>query len=159
MSKRKQMQRLIRAWKDETEAHEIDMREVAKWAHKKGWPLPTPPDPMDMLTKQFTEAAREDIGYDKKTGKPFRVYHAIKAKHGATQLHLFIDIEEATRPQMLGSLVMRREQMVSDGVMLTYDQDHWNAAHSDEEPIQLPLDLTFDVDLRRAAPDEDDEAA
>jgi hypothetical protein len=140
MSKRKQMQRLIRAWKDETEAHEIDMREVAKWAHKKGWPLPTPPDPMDMLTKQFTEAAREDIGYDKKTGKPFRVYHAIKAKHGATQLHLFIDIEEATRPQMLGSLVMRREQMVSDGVMLTYPLER-SAFRRRADPASLGLDL------------------
>ncbi len=159
MSKRKQLQTLIRSWKDETGAHEIDMREVAKWAHKKGWPLPTPADPMDMLTKQFTEAAREDIEYDKNTGKPFRKYHAIRAKHGATQLHLFIDIEEATRPQMQASLVMRREQMVSDGVMLTYDQDHWNAAHPDQEPIQLPLDLTFDVELRRAAPDEEEEAA
>ena len=60
---------------------------------------------------------------------------------------------------MQASLVMRREQMVSDGVMLTYDQDHWNAAHPDQEPIQLPLDLTFDVELRRAAPDEEEEAA
>ena len=49
--------------------------------------------------------------------------------------------------------------IVSDGVMLTYDQDHWNGAHPDEEPIQLPLDLTFDVELRRAAPDEVDDAA
>lgn len=56
--------------------------------------------------------------------------------------------------------MIRREQMVSDGVMLTYDQDHWNAAHPDAKQIQLPLDLTFDVDLRRAAPDEPkDEAA
>ena len=73
MSKRKQLQTLIRSWKDETGAHEIDMREVAKWAHKKGWPLPTPADPMDMLTKQFTEAAREDIEYDKRISSTTRI--------------------------------------------------------------------------------------
>ena len=99
-----------------------------------------------MLAKQFTEAAREEVEYDKKTGKPYRIYHALKTTHGATQLHLFIDIEEATRDQMLVSLQNRREQMVSDGLMLTYDQDHWNSQHPTEEPIQLPLDLTFDIE-------------
>ena len=43
--------------------------------------------------------------------------------------------------------------------MLTYDQDHWNASHPAEEPIQLPLDLTFDIELRKNAPDDDEEAA
>ena len=49
--------------------------------------------------------------------------------------------------------------MVSDGVMLTYDQDHWNTSRPTEEPIQLPLDLTFDIELRKNAPDEDEGAA
>jgi hypothetical protein len=61
--------------------------------------------------------------------------------------------------QMHVSLMSRREQMVSDGVMLTYDQDHWNTSHPTEEPIQLPLDLTFDIELRKNAPDEDEGAA
>lgn len=157
MSKRKQMQRLIRAYKDETGELALDMHKVAKWAAGKGWPLPTPPNPMDLLAKQFTEAAREEVGYDKSTGKPYRIYHALKTAHGATQLHLFVDIEEATRSQMLVSLVNRREQMVSDGLMLSYDQDHWNSVHAGEEPIQLPMDLTFDIELRRNAPDEEEE--
>lgn len=156
MSKRKEMQRVIRAYKDETGERELDMHKVVKWAVGKGWPLPIPQDPLDLLAKQFTEAAREEINYDKATGKPYRVYHALKVSHGATQLHLFVDIEEATREQMVVSLHMRREQMVSDGLMLTYDQDHWNSQHPDEKPIQLPLDLTFDIDLRRNAPDEDE---
>jgi hypothetical protein len=159
VSKKKDMQRLIRSYKDETGERELDMRKVAKWAIGKGWKLPTPPDPLDVLTRQFTDAAREVVEYDKATGKPYRVYHALKTSHGGTQLHFFVDIEEATRTQMQVSLVSRREGMVSDGVMLSYDQDHWNAAHPSEEPIQLPMDLTFDIDLRRATPDEDEEAA
>ncbi|WP_198029418.1 hypothetical protein [Bradyrhizobium sp. WSM3983] len=108
---------------------------------------------------RFSTAAREVIDYDKKTGKPFRIYHALKASQGGTQLHFFVDIEEATRSQMLVSLVNRREQMVSDGLMLSYDQDHWNDAHASEEPIQLPMDLTFDIELRKNVPDEDEGAA
>ena len=118
-----------------------------------------PPDPLDILRRQFTDAAREQVEYDSHTGKPYRVYHAIKTSHGGTQLHLFVDIEEAIRPQILVSLVNRREQMVSDGLMLSYDEDHWNASHQTEEPIQLPMDLTFDIELRKATPDEDEEAA
>ena len=157
MSKRQEMQRLIRHYKDETGETEIDMRKVAKWAAGKGWPLPTPPNPLDMLTKEFTSAAREQVEYDKKTGNPYRVYHALKVSHGGTQLHFFVDIEEATRQQMLVSLVNRREQMVSDGVMVTYDQEHWNSNHPDQEPIQLPMDLTFDIELRKNAPKPEDE--
>jgi len=151
MSKRKDMQRLIRTYREETGEHALDMRKVAKWAAGKGWPLPTPSDPLDMLAKQFTEAAREEVEYDKTTGNPFRVYHALRVSHGGTQLHLFVDIEEATRDQMLVSLVNRRDQMVSDGLMLTYDEDHWNAQHPKEEPIQLPMDLTFDIELKKSA--------
>ena len=75
------------------------------------------------------------------------------------QLHLWIDIDEAERGPMLKSLVNRREQMVGDGLMLTYDQDHWNSLHEGEEPIQLPMDLTFDIELRKSMDDEDEEEA
>jgi hypothetical protein len=155
MSKRKDMQRLIRKYREETGEHELDMKRVAKWAAGKGWPLPTPPNPLDMLAKEFTDAAREEIEYDNKTGKPFRVYHALKVSHGGTQLHLFVDIEEASRDQMLVSLTMRREQMVSDGVMVIHDQDHWNAQHPTEKPIQMEMDLAFDIELRNHADDEE----
>src|SRR6201986_2917185 len=109
---------------------------------------------MEVLAREFSTAAREVIEYDKATGKPYRVYHALKTSHGGTQLHFFVDIEEATRMQMHVSLQSRREQMVSDGVMLTYDQGRWNASQPTEEPIRVPLDLNFDIELRKNAPDE-----
>lgn len=62
---------------------------------------------------------------------------------------LWIDIDEAMRTPMLKSLVLRREQMVDDGVQMTLDADHWNRTHPMEEPIQLPLDLTDDVEWRK----------
>jgi hypothetical protein len=42
--------------------------------------------------------------------------------------------------------------------MLTYDQDHWDSRHPAEEPIQLPMDLTFDIELRTTADDIDQES-
>lgn len=158
MSKRQEMQRLIRQYKDETGKTEIEMHEVARWAASKGWPLPIPANPLDVLAKEFANAAREQVDYNPTTGNPYRRYHALKVNQGGTQLHLFIDIEDATRRQMHASLVNRREQMVSDGLQLTFDQEHWNSLHQSEEPIQLPMDLAFDIELRKNAPKPEDEA-
>ena len=51
---------------------------------------------------------------------------------------------------------MRREQMVDDGLQLTFDMEHWNSIRPPDEHIGLPMDLTFDIALRRAAKEEDD---
>jgi hypothetical protein len=37
------------------------MKELAKFAVREGWKLPTPADPLDILAKQFSDAAREEI--------------------------------------------------------------------------------------------------
>ena len=154
MSKKSEMQRLIRAYKDETKEREIDMKKVAHWAAGKGWPLPKPRDPLDLLAQQFSEAAREETRLDKKTGRPYRANHSFMVKQGGQQLHLWIDIDEAPRGPMLKSAVTRREQMVGDGLQLTLDLMHWNSINSDKEPIDLPMDLTFDIQLRLHAPDD-----
>jgi len=116
--------------------------------------LPRPADPLDRLAKEFSDAARQEIKYDNKTGKPYRVNHAILQKQGNTQLHLWIDIDEAPRKNMLKSLIMRREQMVGDGLQISYDQDHWNSIHPNEEQINLPMDFTDDIMRRKNDPEE-----
>ena len=60
---------------------------------------------------------------------------------------------------MLKSAVNRREQMVSDGYNLTLDLDHWNSVNSDKEPIALPMDLTLDIEIRKAVEDDEGDAA
>ncbi len=65
MSKKSEMQRVIRAYKDETENREIEMKEVARWAAEKGWPLPIPKDPLEVLAQQFADAAREETRRDR----------------------------------------------------------------------------------------------
>jgi hypothetical protein len=159
MSKRQERQRFIRHYKDTTGDREIDMHKVAAFAKSSGWKMPTPPSDIELLAKQFADDAQAERRYDTGTGKPYRVYHALPVASGQLNLFVYVDIDEATRNQMLKSAVNRREQMVSDGYNLTLDLDHWNSANSDEEPIQLPMDLAFDIELRKAADDDDGRGA
>ena len=159
MTKRSEMQRLIRAYKDETGEREVDMHKVASWATGKGWPLPTPPNPYDVLAKQLSDAARVEVKHDNTTGAPYRVNHSITTRQGDTQLHLWIDIDEAERGPMLKSLVSRREQMVSDGLQLSFDMDHWNAMNPTKEQIDITMDLNLDIEWRKNSRDDDVGAA
>lgn len=159
MSKRKDMQRLIRHYKDKTGETEVDMKKVAVFALNMGWEMPVPKSAVEILAKQFTNAAREETRNDRSTGRPYRANHALPIKQGAETLHLWIDIDEAPRWKMHKSLSLRREQMVGDGTQLIYDADHWNAIYPDEEKIHMEMDLTFDIELRKHADDVDDEAA
>jgi len=96
--------------------------------------------------------------HDETTGKPYRANHALVTQQGATQLSLWVDIDEAPRKHIHKSLIARREQIVGDGLQLTLDADHWNSIHPDEEPIQVPMDFTDDILWRKNAPDEEKKA-
>jgi hypothetical protein len=156
-SKHHEMQSIIRQYRDESGETDVDMKRVAQFAADMGWPLSQPADPIELLAKEFSRAAREEIKKDAVTGKPYRVNHAIPAPAG--QLRLWIDIDHAPRPKILRSLINRREQMVGDGLQLSFDVDHWNSVNPNEEPIVIPLDLTDDVEWRKNAPDEEEEIA
>lgn len=157
-NKHEKMQHFIRLYKEETGKIEVDMKEVAKFAVAHGMPLSAPLSAIDRLAKEFAHAARDEMRYDKKTGKPYRANHAISYAQGNKQLHLWIDIDEALRKPMVKSLIARREQMVGDGLQLTLDADHWNSIHPNEEAIKVPMDFTQDILWRQNAPDEEEKA-
>jgi hypothetical protein len=156
-SKRHRMLRLYRFYKEETGKKEVDMREVAKFALAKGWPLPKPVDPIDRLARAFADVAKEEIRYDEKTHKPYRANHVVWLKRmSQPPLPLYIDIDEDhPRRVILQSLMKRREYTVSDMVQLTFDADHWNGMHPDEKPIEIPADLTDDVAWRKNSPEQE----
>ena len=146
-TKQEFQQRIIQRFRDETGKTEVNMDEVVEYAISNNlWKLPEPKDPRKELTKEFAQAARVEMRYDQKTLLPYRANHMVVQQQGEDQLHLWVDIDKANRKQMYQSLGMRREQMVSDGVQLTLDQDHWNRVNSNEEPINLPMDLTPDIE-------------
>lgn len=160
MSKRQERQRFIRHYKEQTGETEIDMTKVAAMAKQMGWEMPKPPSDVEMLAKLFADDAQAERRYDEKTGRPYRAYQAIPAQAaGQLSLFVYVDTDEATRPQMHKSSVNRREQMVTDGYNLQLDLDHWNRINPDKEAIELPMDLTLDIEIRKAADDNDDEDA
>lgn len=146
---------MMRWYRNETKKTGIDMHDVARFALSKGWKLAPPPDPVDRLAHDFSRAARTETRYDKATGKPYRANHAYTVRQGDKQLTLWLDIDfDAPRALFLKSVVKRREQMVDDGVQLSLDLDHWHSIHPDEEAIDIPWDLTDDIQWRKNS-DED----
>lgn len=148
----------IERWQKHTGREDIDMQEVAKFAHEHlQWPLPPPVSPIERLAKLFAKVARQATKQDTFTGRPYRVYHAFPSGGDDKQgrmLWFDIDNPHVTREKMLKSAVRRREQMVGDAIQLTLDLDHFNRTHPSVEPIVLPNDLEPDVQWRLNGPEE-----
>lgn len=142
----------FRYYKEQTGEKEIDLKKVVAFAKQKGWKIPEPIDGETQLAKQFAEALREETRVNKKTGRPYRANHVYTRQQGTTQLHLWIDIDEAKRGPMHKALQMRREQVVGDVVSISDDEDHWNSINPKEEPIKLEFDFNPDVQWRKASP-------
>jgi hypothetical protein len=163
MSKTADRQRLIRQYQDETGESELDMKKVVAYAVQRGWPLPKPQDPLELLAREFADAARQKYDKDRKTGRPYRVYHAVPAQDERGQgVFFWIDINaaETTAKNFRKSAVMRREQMVDDGVQLSLDIDHWNSIRPTEDHVDLPMDISPDIEWRKnSMGDDEDQAA
>ena len=161
MAGKKQLQKVIALYRIMTGETELDPKRIAEFALKNGVEMPRPKDPLELLAHEISVAAREDLRRDEKTRRPYRAYHSLPIQHADGQVSfVFVDIEDATRPQMHRSLTKRREQMVGDAVHLIYDADRWNSQHRDLEPIQVALDFGPDVEWRKAidaTEDEDEE--
>jgi hypothetical protein len=159
MTKKQEMQAIIRRFREHSGKASVSMHEVAEWASRMGWPLPKPKSAIDRLAEMFSSAAREEYRTDDVTGHPYRVNMAVTQWQGKDQLTLWTDIDQAPRHIAHKSLFQRREQMIGDALHLTLDTMHWNRINPGEEPIQMLLDLTDDVSWRMNAPDEGEQKA
>jgi hypothetical protein len=155
--------KFIRYWMDTTGADEIDMHAVTKMAMEMGWKAPPPITEEDRLARLFKLAARQDMRHDKTTGRPYRGYHAVPKYGESGQLSFsYIDIDDpkAKPENFRKACVMRREQSVGDQLQLRLDQLHWNDERGDEQQVEiLPADMEFDLALRLATMDNEDDAA
>jgi hypothetical protein len=151
------MQRIIREYREHTGNKDADMHEVARFAvRKRGMKLPAPQDPYEMLAKDFSAAAREEIRYDHETKRPYRANHCFTITQDGKQMHLWLDIDDdAPRYKMVMAAGKRREQMIGDGLQLTLDLEHWSRINPDEEPIKADMDFTDEIEWRKNAPSED----
>lgn len=159
MTKLQQKQAFMRYYKEQTGEKELDMNKVAAFAEKSGWTMPQPKTPVELLAREFADAARVEVRKDALTGQPYRANHAYPTKQGQMTLWLWVDIDEASRKTMFKCLINHREQMIGEALQISYDTDHWNSIHPSEEPIQIPLDFTDDVEWRKNAPGAEEEEA
>lgn len=144
---------MIQRYKAETGEKVVDLEKVADWAIGKGATLPKPKTAREMFAAQLADAARAEYRVDSKTGLSYRANHALRQRtRDGRQYVLWVDIDDATRPQMLWSLSDRRQQMVGDAVHLKIDEMIWNSRHPEEEQIQLEMDFTYDVEERLNSP-------
>lgn len=159
-TKVQERQKFIHYYKEQTGIKEVDMHDVARFAKKMGWPLPVPADPLELLAKQFSEAAREEIRVDKETKRPYKANHALtKRRSDGTQMTFWVDVDEAPRHYMVKALANYRDQMVGEAVIGTSTADHWNRMHPEQQPLVFETDFTDDVQWRLNAPDEGEEAS
>ena len=111
---------------------------------------------MARLSDEIARAWRQEIRRDESTNRPYRANHAVSETKDGKQTTFWGDIDKVSRPFMHKSLVRRREQIVGDCTLLTFDADHFNSVHIDEAPIQIPLDFSEDVAERKFATEDDD---
>jgi hypothetical protein len=150
-------QTFIRYFREQTGAKEWNMRDVAEMAHKMGWPLPKPADPLDLLAKQFADAAGEETREDKVTKKPYKANLAFyRRRSDGKQLWLWFDVDDATRPQMTKGVKLYRETLVSGAVIGVNTVEHWNRCHPDQMRLKFVTDLTSDVDERQHVTEQDE---
>lgn len=153
VNRNEKLQALIQRYKAETGAAAVDMEAVAEWAIERGATLPQPKTARELFAAQLADAARAEYRVDPKTGLSYRANHALRQRrHDGRQYTLWVDMEDATRDQMLFSLSDRRQQVVGDTVHLKIDEMIWNSKHPEEEQIQLDMDFTYDVEERLNSP-------
>ena len=160
MSKTHDYQRLCRQYREEKGQDALNTSEVVDWAIGRRYlEEPSPINPRARLADEMAKALREEIGHDGRTGRPYRVNHAVTISEHGKQRTLWGDIDHQPRDFMQKSFMKRREQIVGDCVQLTFDCDHFNSRHPEEQAITVPLNFEDDVTERKHAPDDQGEAA
>lgn len=158
MAGKKTLQKMIELYKIKTGKQEMDPADIADFALRNGVTLPEPIDRKKLLIKQISDAAREVVRTDYKTGRPYRAYHSVPVQQGQQMSFYWVDIEDATRQQMVRSSNRRREHVVGELTQHTFDLEYWAAINPNEEEILLEKDFTLDVEIRKATDGEDSAA-
>ena len=119
-------------------------REAAAWGVEKGYISLPDLDPIDRLAEDMSKALREEYRTDK-YGRRYRVNHAVRITKAGVQCTLWGGIGQP-RQFMEKSFGQRRKQIVGDCLQLKTDIDVYNDKHQKEDPIQVELNFTHDVE-------------
>jgi hypothetical protein len=142
-----QMQAIFDQYRQEVSSDPADLKDVGIWALAKGLWKPRPVDMAASFAREMAECLREEMRTDK-VGRRYRAKIAARITKGGLPLFVWADIDDAPRSHVEKGTAQKRQQLVDDGFRLRMDVDHYNWAHPAEEPIQLILDITEDVEER-----------
>jgi hypothetical protein len=149
-TKNEKLQKAWRLFEKENGHLPASAREATVWAVQQDLIELPDVDPYDVLADEMARALREEYAKDSK-GRRYRVNHAVRVTRRGVQYTMWAILGSAPREHMQKAFIQRREQVVGDLVQLATDVEVYNEMHKAVEPIQLPLDFTFDVEERRAA--------
>ena len=119
--------------------------DVAQWAIRTGrYDLETPTIEK-VSARDLAQAMREEYITDAK-GRRVRATHPAKARRDGVPIVLWDDIRTAPRGHMEMAFQWRRNHIVGECRLVKADTDSYNESHPGEQPIQMVLDFTRDVE-------------
>ena len=140
-----QMQKLFAQYEASVCEGPASLRDVGRWAiDNKLWAA-RDEDILSQFADDMARALREEYRTDR-SGRRYRAKHAVRTSRGGKQLSFWADIDRAPRSHLERAFAQRRRQIVGDCHQLRLDVDHFNDTRPDEQPIQLVLDFTEDIE-------------
>jgi hypothetical protein len=116
-------------------------------------------DPRDVLAGQLSQALRDEVAIDR-TGRRYRVNHAVRITKGGVQHTFWAVMGFATHEHMEKTFAQRREQIIGDCYHLKVDVDVYNEIQAGKSgKVQMILDFTDDVAEREQLDNPDNKAA
>lgn len=153
------MQDIFKRYQEEVSRDPVDLKVVGAWATGNRLWAPRPVDVLSRFATDMAEALREEYRTDR-SGRRYRAKLAVTVSKDGRQGSLWGDIDTSPRSHVVKNVGQRRRQSAYDLLQLRIDVDHYNAAHPEDEKLQLSLDFTDDIEeMLVAAGIEDDKAA
>lgn len=128
--------------------------DVVSWAVQRGMLEAPSVDPYAKLAEEMSSALRAEYRIDER-GRKYRVNHNIRVRNGGVQHVIWSTGEHAPRGFMVRSIGLRRKGIVADCLSLKNDVDVYNDSKPEQEPINLVLDFTYDVEEAQALLEEE----
>ncbi len=128
----------------------LDPHAVAEWAYRNGLHKPNRRTVIDAIAADIAQVFREEYRTDK-SGQRYRAMHAVRSRTGNRTMSLWADMddERAPRDHFVRSFAQRRQQIVGDCFQLMTDVDVYNSKCPAQQPIQIVLDFTNDIEELR----------
>ena len=140
MSYTKQLQRIVREYRDAGQPWPASPDDIAGWAIERERWSPQRVDLIKQCARQISQAMGEEQIRDPQ-GRSVRAKHCRRFESGT----LWDDYRTATREHMEISFSHRRQHVFGECRQLKTDVDSYNQNINPGEPIQMSLDFTADI--------------